>query len=70
MEGELRFESAEQRRRFAVALHNAFTEVVLHHASPYRSAGGEASPGRPYRLVVGCYPTPAGESPGSSGELP
>jgi hypothetical protein len=66
VEGELRFDSAEQRRRFAVALHNAFTEVVLHHASPYRRPDGGVASGRPYRLVVGCYPIPP--EPASPGE--
>jgi hypothetical protein len=70
VEGELRFDSSEQRRRFAVALHNAFTEVVLHHASPYRQAAGEESSGRPYRLVVGCYPTPATEGLPETGQPP
>ena len=54
LDGELRFESAAQRARFARALEQAVAEVVRKHASP-----GEHGAGRPFRLVVGCYPIPS-----------
>jgi DNA-binding transcriptional ArsR family regulator len=56
LESEFRFESAPQRRRFAEALRDAVTRVVAEHASPARTAEGAEAPGRPYRLVIGCYP--------------
>lgn len=58
MSGELRFESAEQRSRFARALRAAVAQVVEDFASPFRTEDGGAAPGRPYRLVLGCYPVP------------
>ncbi|MGB0035917.1 MAG: helix-turn-helix domain-containing protein [Candidatus Acidiferrales bacterium] len=55
---ELRFESAEQRARFAAELQRAIVEVVGRYASPHTLDEGAPGPGRPYRLVVGCYPIP------------
>jgi DNA-binding transcriptional ArsR family regulator len=54
----LRFTSAAQRAAFSDALRDAVTEVVGRFASPYRSGDGAPADGRPYRLVVGCYPIP------------
>jgi hypothetical protein len=58
---ELRFESAAQREAFAAAVRDALVEVVGRHASPHTLADGEPATGRPYRLVVGCYPIPASQ---------
>ena len=55
---ELRFESAEQRESFVQALRAALTRVVAAHSSPMTKRDGSAGAGRPYRLVVGCYPIP------------
>lgn len=55
---ELRFESAEQRAGFAAELRRAVVEVIGRHASPYKRADGSAGAGRPYRLILGCYPIP------------
>jgi hypothetical protein len=55
---ELRFESAEQREDFTRALQAALTRVVAEHSSPMTRRDGSAGAGRPYRLVVGCYPIP------------
>jgi DNA-binding transcriptional ArsR family regulator len=66
MSAEMRFESAEQREGFARALQNALTKVVADHSAPATKRDGSAGAGRPYRLVVGCYPIPkrtGGESP-------
>jgi DNA-binding transcriptional ArsR family regulator len=66
MSAEMRFESAEQREGFARALQNALTKVVAEHSAPATKRDGSAGAGRPYRLVVGCYPIPkrtGGESP-------
>ena len=53
---ELRFESAEQREDFTRALRTALTEVVAEHSSPTTNRDGSVGSGRPFRLVVGCYP--------------
>jgi DNA-binding transcriptional ArsR family regulator len=58
MNSEFRFESAEQRAEFARALEKAVVDVVGRFASPPQRADGSAGPGRPYRLVMGCYPIP------------
>ena len=55
---EMRFESAAQRAGFAHALEQAIAVVMGRHASPATLSGGAAGPGRPYRLILGCYPIP------------
>jgi DNA-binding transcriptional ArsR family regulator len=57
IDAELRFESAAQRERFAVALRDAIVRVVSEHASPAIADGGSTQ-GRPYRLMLGCWPVP------------
>jgi DNA-binding transcriptional ArsR family regulator len=56
---ELRFLSPEQRAQFTQELQRAIVDVVGRHAAPYRNADGSAAEGRPFRLVLGCYPIPA-----------
>jgi hypothetical protein len=56
MSSELRFESAEQREAFARALRTALTDVIAEHSSPATNSDGSPGAGRPFRLVVGCYP--------------
>ena len=58
---EVRFANATQRAEFAQALTEAVTEVVARHTNPYRTPSGEAGEGRPYRMVLGCYPIPREE---------
>jgi hypothetical protein len=55
---DLRFASADQRADFTRALQAALTRVVAEHSSPMTRRDGSAGAGRPYRLVVGCYPIP------------
>jgi DNA-binding transcriptional ArsR family regulator len=55
---ELRFTSPEQRAAFTEALQRAIVEVAGRHSSPFASADGTVAEGRPFRLVVGCYPIP------------
>jgi DNA-binding transcriptional ArsR family regulator len=64
---EFRFESAEQRAEFARALEKAVVEVVGRFASPARRADGSSGPGRPYRLVLGCYPVPPRDASAEAG---
>ena len=56
---ELRFESADQRARFSEDLQKAVIEVVGRHSSPFAKEDGSPAAGRPFRLVLGCYPIPA-----------
>ncbi len=55
---ELRFTSAEQSTAFTEELQRAIAEVVSRLSAPFTKADGTAAEGRPYRLVVGCYPIP------------
>lgn len=55
---ELRFASPEQRAAFAEDLQSAILEVTARHSSPSTNADIASGGGRPYRLVVGCYPIP------------
>jgi len=55
---ELRFASAEQRAKFATELRRSVIEVIARYASPHTMADGSAGAGRPYRLILGCYPIP------------
>ncbi len=60
---EIRFISAQQRAAFTRALRDAVARVIASHTSPHRGPDGLAGPGRPYRLVVGCYPAPPAQEP-------
>jgi len=66
MNSEFRFESAGQRAEFARALEAAVVDVIGRFASPAQRADGAAGAGRPYRLVVGCYPVPPRGAPDES----
>ena len=55
---ELRFTSPEQRAAFTEELNRAIVSVVGRHSSPYVNADGAPASGRPFRLVLGCYPIP------------
>ena len=52
----LRFSSAEQRERFAAELQRVVLEVVGRYSAPYAMEDGAPGSGRPFRLVLGCYP--------------
>jgi DNA-binding transcriptional ArsR family regulator len=57
----LRFENPEQRARFALELQRAIVDVIGRFASPDSKDDGTPASGRPYRLVLGCYPAPPEE---------
>jgi DNA-binding transcriptional ArsR family regulator len=59
MNTELRFTSAEQRATFTEELQKAIVVVVGKHSAPYSRPDGSAAAGRPFRMVLGCYPIPA-----------
>lgn len=55
---EMRFESAEQRARFTTELQRAVIDVTARYTSPFTREDGTTGAGRPYRLLLGCYPIP------------
>jgi DNA-binding transcriptional ArsR family regulator len=55
---ELRFISPDQRAAFTAELQRAIVEVAGRHSSPFAKPDGSPAEGRPFRLVVGCYPIP------------
>jgi DNA-binding transcriptional ArsR family regulator len=62
LDADLRFESAAQRDRFTRALRDALAAVIAEHSAPAALADGAPGAGRPYRLVLGCYPAPKAEA--------
>lgn len=56
VKSQFRFQSAEQRESFARALQSALVEVIARYTSPNLREEGTPAPGRPYRLVLTCYP--------------
>ncbi len=56
LKSQFRFESPEQRAEFARALRQAVVDVIARHSSVNELPSGRPAPGRPYRLVLGCYP--------------
>jgi len=55
---ELRFTSPEQRAVFTRELQRTLLDLAARHSSPFAKADGSPAEGRPFRLVVGCYPIP------------
>ncbi len=70
LKSQFRFESAEQRERFTRALQEAVVRVLTEHTSPNLKPDGAPAPGRPYRLVLGCYPYLPQENPETSAGKP
>ncbi len=68
VKSQFRFETAEERTRFTEAVRQALVEVIARYTSPNLRADGRPGRGRPYRLVLACYPVAAGveteETPG------
>jgi DNA-binding transcriptional ArsR family regulator len=60
---DIRFERAEQRAAFTEALHQAVTELIAHHTSPALLPSGAPAAGRPFKLVIGCYPAQRSSNP-------
>jgi DNA-binding transcriptional ArsR family regulator len=60
---ELRFTSPQQRAAFTEELQRAIVDVVGRYSSPYQRPDGTAAEGRPFRLVLGCYPIPPPPEP-------
>ncbi len=66
MKSQFRFQTPAQRAEFAAEVRRALVEVIARHSSPNRLEDGRAGRGRPYRLVLACYPVPA-ETEGEGG---
>ncbi len=60
VKSQFRFETPEQRTRFAEAMRAAIVEVIARHSTPNLRENGRPGRGRPYRLVLACYPVAAG----------
>jgi DNA-binding transcriptional ArsR family regulator len=60
VKSQFRFETPEQRTRFAQAVRQVLVEVIAQHTSPNLRENGRPGRGRPYRLVLACYPVAAG----------
>jgi DNA-binding transcriptional ArsR family regulator len=60
LKSQFRFENAGQRAEFASAVREAVVAVIARFSSPNRLENGRPGRGRPYRLVLACYPVPAG----------
>jgi DNA-binding transcriptional ArsR family regulator len=56
LSSDLRFESPEQRDEFAAALTSALVSVLARSSSPATLEDGSLGGGRPYRLMLACYP--------------
>jgi biotin operon repressor len=60
LDADIRFESAAQRQAFTAAVQAAVTEIIAKHTAPNATPDGSPGSGRPFRLLVGCYPKTAG----------
>ena len=58
LKSQFRFESPAQRAEFASAVREAVVGVIARHSGPNRLENGRPGRGKPYRLVLACYPVP------------
>jgi DNA-binding transcriptional ArsR family regulator len=61
IKSQFRFETAADRAAFAEAVRSALVDVIARHSSPNQLENGRPGRGRPYRLVLTCYPAPSEE---------
>lgn len=66
VKSQFRFESPEQREQFTQQLKDAIVGAIARFTSPNLTADGKPAPGRPFRLVLGCYPYVPEEEAGSA----
>lgn len=59
LKSQFRFDSPGQRSDFANAVRTAVVDVIARHSSPNRLENGRPGKGRPFRLVLACYPVAA-----------
>ena len=67
IKSQFRFETPAARAAFAEAVRAALVDVIARHSSPNRLENGRPGRGRPYRLVLACYPAPSEEPESSKG---
>lgn len=58
LKSQFRFDSPGQRTDFSNAVRTAVIDVIARHSSPNRLENGRPGKGRPFRLVLACYPVP------------
>lgn len=68
VKSQFRFENPEQHARFDRELKTAVMTVIARWTSPDRRSAAAPGPGRPYRLVLGCYPYAVETAAGSRDE--
>ncbi len=59
LKSQFRFDSPGQRSEFANAVRTAVVDVIARHSSPNRLENGRPGKGKPFRLVLACYPLAA-----------
>jgi len=59
LKSQFRFESPGQRADFAIAVRRAVVDVIARHSSANRLENGRPGKGKPFRLVLACYPMAA-----------
>ena len=59
LKSQFRFESPGQRAEFTRAVREAIVGVIARHTNPSRLENGRPGRGRPFRLVLACYPAPS-----------
>ena len=59
LKSQFRFHSPGQRSDFSNAVRQAVVDVIARHCSPNRLENGRPGRGRPFRLVLACYPVAA-----------
>ena len=60
LKSQFRFQTPEERARFAEEIRRAVVDVIARHTSPNLRENGRPGRGRPYRLVLTCYPLASG----------
>jgi hypothetical protein len=56
LDADIRFDSPAHRQAFTEALQAAITDVIARHTAPTTMTEGAEGSGRPYRLLIACYP--------------
>lgn len=70
IKAQFRFGTPGESVAFADAVRRALVDVIARHSSPNRLENGRPGRGRPYRLVLVCYPAPAEEVEAPKGGSP
>ena len=60
---DIRFENAGQRAAFTEALQKTVTDLIAQHTAAASLPSGAPASGRPFKLVIGCYPARRSSDP-------